>query len=161
MFKRLKVTKRFYSPCYCAAHLLLLISLSFSLTFPRVGPSWIYCCFVRSHTLYIYVYSIYSVYIFFVRSKPTFESFCLPSSRHRKWPFLSSDRILLKNLSRRKLGAVNTFAIQGTIKDEVFIVFPSSLLVYYNSLRDIRQCYSFIECWRGSTTRGCNYLYVS
>lgn len=113
-----------------------------------------------AHTHYIYKY-IYTVYIFFVRSKPTFESFCLPSSRHRKWPFLSSDRILLKNLSRRKLGAVNTFAIQGTIKDEVFIVFPPPPpLLYNNSLRDIRQCYSFIECWLGYTTRGCPYLYL-
>jgi hypothetical protein len=97
------------------------------------------------------IYKIYIMYIIFVCSKPTFESFCLPSSRYRKWPFLSFDRILLKNLSRRKLGAVNTFAIQGTIKDEVFIVISSPSHVYNNSLRNIWQFYLFIECWCGSS----------
>lgn len=80
-----------------------------------------------AHALYMLVCSVCvcAMYILFVRSKPTFESFCLPSSRHWKWPFLSSDRILLKNLSRRKLGVVNTFAIQGNYKRRSFYCFPS------------------------------------
>lgn len=107
-------------------------SLFLLITFPCVGPLWIYCrarAFASRIIYYICVlcmcWCVYSVMYIFVRSTPTFESFCLPSSRHWKWPFLSSDRILLKNLSRRKLGVVNTFAIQGNYKRRSFYCFPS------------------------------------
>lgn len=91
MFKRLKVAKNFYNPCYCAAvHLLLLIPLSFFLLLFLVSDPYEFIAVSRAFASRIMYYisvqcmclCVYSVMYIFVRSKPTFESFCLPSSRH-------------------------------------------------------------------------------